>query len=186
MNERFNHLLTVPVKRGHLYRLVVRFAGSAQKQLTVVQGQTADITFFQDNLFPFQAPDVPGGLFWDRVRVVLGDDQVEMLGQLQASLATHNAVLVAHDTNISTRLMTHDTDIKQALAMLQEGIDEANRKLAVSLAVQRELVKQTLTPEGRRASSSGLLSCDAAGMPCPDVLPCPDGDCVFDFPLKEK
>ncbi len=106
-----------------------------------------------------------------------------------AALAAHDANidadLVAHDTNIDGDLAQHDRDIKDLLTLLQGGVDNANRQLLVALAMHREMVRLLLTPEGRRMATTGVLACDGDAVPCPDVLPCPGGQCGFDFPLKK-
>ena len=119
----------------------------------------------------------------------------EGVEHLNTDLATHDANidgdLMTHDGKmsmehgaLSTQLGTHDDDIKGLLVLLKDGVDEANRQLLVSLAVQRELGKLLLTPEGRRETTLGLFSCDGDIMSCPDPLPCPDDDCVLDYPHK--
>lgn len=67
-------------------------------------------------------------------------------------------LLDAHDTAIQSALSTHDREIKQLLAALQQGIDANNAKLDLVLARQLEVIRLLITPEGRRATS--VPACD--------------------------
>lgn len=95
--------------------------------------------------------------------------------------AALSSQLSQHDVDIKSQVGQHDSDIKDLLSLLQGGVDNANRQLTVALAVQRELVRLLLIPEGRRTTTPTLLSCDGDTMSCPDILPCADADCVAEY-----
>lgn len=120
VNEPVRHIVTVPLRRGHTYRLRIIVEATAQQEFAPVSGQaqSADISLNGDEPFPNRAPGVPGGLMWDTATVALGDDQVELLDLLDQALAKH------------------DADIKAAL----QGIDDQLEEIRILL----------LTPQGRR------------------------------------
>ncbi len=103
---------------------------------------------------------------------------------IDGDLILHDANLVAHDLKIAMLLAKHDVDIKALLGLIQGGVNTANFKLNVAVKIQREIIRLLLTPAGRRDTTAALLSCDGDTMSCADPLPCVDGDCIFDYPLK--
>jgi len=102
---------------------------------------------------------------------------------LKSALSTHDSDiksrLSTHDADVKGALSTHDTDIKNLLANLQGGVDSANLKLQSVQAVQRQIIKLLLTPQGRRMVDPEVLTC--TGADCPNVLDCPGDEC--DFPI---
>lgn len=100
-------------------------------------------------------------------------------------LALHDAgvkaALASHDADIKTALATHDTEIKALLATLQKGVDEANQRLKVAEALERQTIKLLLTPEGLRVAEPAVLTC--TGDNCPKLVACPGPECAF--PIKK-
>ena len=69
------------------------------------------------------------------------------------------ANLASHDTDIKAGLAQHDVDIKALLAIVQKSVDEANQRLKVAEALERQTIKLLLTPEGLRAADPAVLVC---------------------------
>jgi hypothetical protein len=88
--------------------------------------------------------------------------------------------LLAHDTAIKLALAGHDADIKALLAKLQGSVDEANQRLKVSEALERQTIQLLLTPEGLRAVNPDVMTC--TGDNCPKLIQCPGTECSF--PIK--
>ena len=80
------------------------------------------------------------------------------------------------ESNVNTKLDL----ILGDLATLQDGVVETNHKLLAVQAVQRQVIRLLLTPEGRRAVNPMVLTC--TGDDCPNVLACPGDECSF--PIK--
>jgi len=80
------------------------------------------------------------------------------------------------ESNVNTKLDL----ILGDLATLKDGVVEANHKLLSVQAVQRQVIRLLLTPEGRRAVNPMVLTC--TGDDCPNVLACPGDECSF--PIK--
>jgi hypothetical protein len=91
------------------------------------------------------------------------------------------ANLASQDADIKAALTQHDTDIKALLATLQASVDEANQRLKVAEALQREAILLLLTPEGLRAVDPAVMTC--TGDNCPKPVQCPGGQCSF--PIKK-
>jgi len=85
--------------------------------------------------------------------------------------------LASHDADIKTALAQHDTDIKALLAILQKSVDEANQRLKVSEALERQTIKLLLTPEGLRTVDPAVMTC--TGDNCPKLVLCPGPECSF-------
>jgi len=66
------------------------------------------------------------------------------------------------------------------LATLKDGVVEINHRLLSVQAVQKQIIRLELTPEGRRAVDPDVLTC--TGDDCPNVLACPGDECSF--PVK--
>ena len=103
---------------------------------------------------------------------------------IQAQIATHDtdikAQITTHDTDLKAQVTTHDTDIKALLAAMLAAIEENTARLKSVQAVQKQIIKLQLTPQGRRAvDETDVLTC--LGDACPNVLDCPGVEC--DFPL---
>jgi hypothetical protein len=91
------------------------------------------------------------------------------------------ANLASHDTDIKSALAQHGADIKALLALLQKSVDEANQRLKVAEALERQALKLLLTPEGLRSVEPLVLTC--TGDNCPKLLACPGAECSF--PIKK-
>jgi hypothetical protein len=104
----------------------------------------------------------------------------ETLGILK-NTAVIGANLAAHDADIKAALSQHDHDIKALLATLQKGVDEANQRLKVAEALERQSIKLLLTPEGLRSVDPAVLTC--TGDNCPKLVICPGPECSF--PIKK-
>lgn len=89
--------------------------------------------------------------------------------------------LAAHDATIKAALSKHDQEIKALLATLQKSVDEANQRLMVAEALQRQTIKLLLTPEGLRTVEPAVLTC--TGSDCPKLVACPGPECTF--PIKK-
>ena len=102
-------------------------------------------------------------------------DSNEIRGILNNSTVI-GANLAAHDTDIKAALATHDADIKALLAILQKSVDEANQRLKVSEALERQTILLLLTPEGQRNADPAVLDLyrrqlpQARGLPWAPVL----------------
>ena len=107
-------------------------------------------------------------------------DSNEIRGILNNSTVI-GANLAAHDTDIKAALATHDADIKALLAILQKSVDEANQRLKVSEALERQTILLLLTPEGQRNADPAVLTC--TGDNCPKLVACPGPQCSF--PIKK-
>jgi hypothetical protein len=107
-NQSIRHFVTLPLKRGHTYRLRVEFRGSAQQELAPLTGisQSAELNFAGGNPLPVAAPGVDGGLHWDQAVVLVQHDGFERLEQLMADLAQHDADVKAELTRIEEQLTT--------------------------------------------------------------------------------
>jgi hypothetical protein len=66
------------------------------------------------------------------------------------------------------------------LEHIHADLDENNQRLKSVQAVQRQIIRLLLTPEGRRAVDPAVLTC--TGDDCPNVLACPGDECSF--PVK--
>jgi hypothetical protein len=66
------------------------------------------------------------------------------------------------------------------LATLKDGVVEINHRLLSVQAVQKQIIRLELTPEGRREADPDVLTC--TGDDCPNVLACPGDECSF--PIK--
>jgi hypothetical protein len=91
------------------------------------------------------------------------------------------ANLASHDTDIKAALAQHDADIKALLATLQKTVDEANQRLKVAEALERQAISLLLTPEGLRSVDPAVMTC--TGDNCPKLVQCPGGQCSF--PIKK-
>jgi hypothetical protein len=107
------------------------------------------------------------------------------------NLDAHHVALGAHDTAIktavtnattilSTALAAHDAGIKALLANLQTVVNQNAQQLKVNQALQRQVIRLLLTPEGQRSVDPAVLTC--TGDNCPKVLNCPGDECHF--PIK--
>ena len=92
------------------------------------------------------------------------------------------ANLASHDTDIKAGLAQHDLDIKALLAIVQKSVDEANQRLKVAEALERQTIKLLLTPEGLRNADPAVLVC--TGDNCPKLVLCPGPECSF--PIVKK
>ena len=66
------------------------------------------------------------------------------------------------------------------LEHIHADLQEYNQRLKSVQAVQRQIIRLLLTPEGRRAVDPTVLTC--TGDDCPNVLACPGDECSF--PVK--
>lgn len=85
--------------------------------------------------------------------------------------------LASHDADIKAALAQHDVDIKALLAIVQQSVDEANQRLKVSEALERQALKLLLTPEGLRSVDPAVMTC--TGDNCPKLVICPGPECSF-------
>jgi len=85
--------------------------------------------------------------------------------------------LASHDADIKAALAQHDADIKALLAIVQQSVDEANQRLKVSEALERQALKLLLTPEGLRSVDPAVMTC--TGDNCPKLVICPGPECSF-------
>lgn len=94
-----------------------------------------------------------------------------------------NSLLLAlskHDSDIKSNLTKHDTDIKTLLAAVKAVVDQNTQQLKVSKALETQIVKLLLTPEGKKQVNPAVFTC--TGDNCPKVLDCPGTECSF--PVK--
>jgi hypothetical protein len=82
--------------------------------------------------------------------------------------------LASHDADIKAALAQHDAEIKALLAIVQQSVDEANQRLKVSEALERQALKLLLTPEGLRSVDPAVMTC--TGDHCPKLVICPGPD----------
>jgi hypothetical protein len=147
---------------------------------------------------PFQLADFCGGEedssflegSYDRLEHVHGDlegsvandnsNRDLIIDNDNANTADIQAGLAAHDVGVKAVVAQHDADIKALIATLQGGVTESNQRLKAVQAVQRQIIRLLLTPEGRRAVDPAVLTC--TGDDCPNVLACPGDECSF--PVK--
>jgi hypothetical protein len=91
-----------------------------------------------------------------------------------------NALTLAlskHDADIKLNLNQHDTDIKALLAAVKAVVDLNTQQLKVSKALDGQIIRLLLTPEGKKAVNPAVMTC--TGDNCPQVLDCPGGECSF-------
>lgn len=116
----------------------------------------------------------------NEIRGILNNSTV-----IGSNLASHDddikSALMTHDSEIKAALAQHDADIKALLATLQRGVDEANQRLKVSEALERQTLKLLLTPEGLRSVEPTVMTC--TGDNCPKLVACPGPECAF--PIKK-
>jgi len=60
---------------------------------------------------------------------------------------------------------------------VQKNVGEANQRLKVAEALERQTIKLLLTPEGLRNADPALLVC--TGDNCPKLVLCPGPECSF-------
>jgi hypothetical protein len=85
--------------------------------------------------------------------------------------------------HINNDLLTLDGEVAalaDALELLDAAVKANEQRLKTVQAVQKQIIKLLLTPEGRRAVNPAVLTC--TGDDCPNVLACPGPECSF--PLK--
>jgi hypothetical protein len=97
-------------------------------------------------------------------------------------ISSEFVALDTHVTNEFAALDAHLTALLAAVANqvsnVQAAIDEANQRLLVLEAGEKQIMKLDLTPEGRRQVFPAILTC--TGSNCPDVLTlCPVGVCSW-------
>jgi hypothetical protein len=89
------------------------------------------------------------------------------------------------DTHVSTEFSALDAHLSALLAsvsnqvsIVQSSLDQANQRLLVLMAGEKEIMKLDLTPDGQRKIVPSILTC--MGSNCPDVLQsCPGGACFW-------
>jgi hypothetical protein len=111
------------------------------------------------------------------IKNVLSVHDVDIKNVLSVHDGDIKTAIALHDAEVKAALALHDAEIKALLATLQGGVNEANQRLKVNEALNRQIIKLLLTPEGRKAVDPAVLSC--TGDDCPRVLDCPGAQCSF-------
>jgi hypothetical protein len=112
-------------------------------------------------------------------------------GHIHTDLVTHDVdisnQLATHDVDISNQLATHDTDIKALLGAIQETVDENQRLIKISMSRQLDVMRQVITPEGKRVINQEVLICTGDNCPVyPALQPCPNGSLLWNCGENEK
>lgn len=101
-------------------------------------------------------------------------------GALRGIEHSYNIAEACDAADFESGVNTKLDDIHVDLATLQAAVDANEQRLKSVQAVQRQIIRLLLTPEGRRAVNPEVLTC--TGDDCPSVLACPGGECSF--PVK--
>jgi len=112
-------------------------------------------------------------------------------GHIHTDLATHDAdisnQLATHDVDISNQLAAHDADIKALLGAIQAAVDENQRLIKISMSRQLDVMRQIITPEGKRVINQEVLICTGDNCPVyPALQPCPNGSLLWNCGEKDK
>jgi hypothetical protein len=107
---------------------------------------------------------------------------VNTVGTQVTNLDTHVSNVDAHISNEFSALDTHLTTLLASLSnqvsTVQAALDQANQRLLVLIAGEKQIMKLDLTPDGQRKIFPAILTC--TGSNCPDVLTgCPGGICSW-------
>jgi hypothetical protein len=101
-------------------------------------------------------------------------------GVLRGFEHLYNIAQACNAADFESGVNTKLDSILGDLATLKDGVVEINHRLLVVQAVQKQIIRLELTPEGRRAVNPEVLTC--TGDDCPNVLACPGDECSF--PIK--
>jgi hypothetical protein len=104
------------------------------------------------------------------------------------NLDAHHLALKTHDADIKTTIASavntllitlnkHDVDIKAAIAAVKGVVDQNTQLLKVSKALDGQIIRLLLTPEGKKEVNPAVMTC--TGDNCPAVLDCPGKECSF-------
>jgi hypothetical protein len=112
-------------------------------------------------------------------------------GHIHTDLVTHDVdisnQLATHDVDISNQLATHDADIKALLGAIQETVDENQRLIKISMSRQLDVMRQVITPEGKRVINQEVLICTGDNCPVyPALQPCPNGSLLWNCGEKDN
>jgi hypothetical protein len=110
----------------------------------------------------------------------LSKHDVDIKTAVTAAVTTLVGALGKHDADMKAGLSKHDTDIKALLAAVKTVVDQNTQQLLVSKALDTQIIRLLLTPEGNRQVNPAVFTC--TGDNCPKVLNCPGGECSF--PVK--
>ncbi len=107
---------------------------------------------------------------------------VNTIGTQVANLDTHVTNVDTHVSNEFSALDAHLTALLAAVSNqvsnVQGSLDQANQRLLVLMAGEKEIMKLELTPDGQKKLVPAILTC--TGSNCPDVLlSCPGGACSW-------
>jgi len=98
-----------------------------------------------------------------------------------STIGTQVSNVGAQVTALDTHLTTVEAHLTTLLGVLQASVDLANQRLLKSIAVQTELMKLVLTPEGQRVIVPSILTCTGSDCPTNLLSNCtgPGGACTW-------
>ena len=103
---------------------------------------------------------------------------------LTAALNKHDVdikvAVAAAVTTVVNALSKHDTDMKTLIAAVKAVVDMNTQQLKTGRALDTQIIRLLLTPEGNRQVNPAVFTC--TGDNCPVVLNCPGNECSF--PVK--
>lgn len=103
----------------------------------------------------------------------------ERAGQVYDKVTDLQVSVGGTETDIAilrTDLASHDTGVRDLLADLMADVRANQQHLKKVIAVQRQIIRLLLQPDGRRTVDPNVLTC--TGDDCPVVLACPGGECA--------
>lgn len=103
----------------------------------------------------------------------------ERAGQVYDKVSELQVTVGGTDQDIAvlrSDLASHDTGVRDLLADVMAQVQANQQHLKKVIAVQRQIIRLLLQPEGKRAVNPAVLTC--TGDNCPLVLDCPGNECV--------
>ena len=144
----------VKVQRGHKYQM--RLTARCEAHNTAGGGIQCSAT---DELTPIILDD-DGFIQWNEFTISIDADLIGEIADLTSLVETLQTSLDLHDTSLSQ----HDLDIKALIAALDTKVDENNSAILENRSAILELIRLSLTPQGKRATElvdcTGQPGCD--------------------------
>lgn len=103
----------------------------------------------------------------------------ERAGQVYDKVSELQVTVGGTDEDIAvlrSDLASHDTGVRNLLADVMAEVRANQQYLKKVIAVERQIIRLLLQPEGKRSVNPAVLTC--TGDNCPLVLDCPGGECA--------
>jgi hypothetical protein len=103
----------------------------------------------------------------------------ERAGQVYDKVSELQVTVGGTDQDIAvlrSDLASHDTGVRDLLADVMAEVRANQQQMKKVIAVQRQIIRLLLQPEGKRSVNPAVLTC--TGDNCPLVLDCPGNECV--------